>query len=286
MQDEIVGRLANQLGTQLTAAEARRSERAPNPDSMDLYFQGMALVNQRVTLENFEHARTLFSRALALDAGNVDAMVGLGRIDALEAAAYLVDDRAPHRVAAETILRKALSLAPNNAWAHLWLANVLSATKRAPEALVEFDRASALDPSLAAAYGEKCNALIFLGRAEEVEAQANQALRLSPRDSFAFAWTLLAGAAKIHPGSDEDAVVWLQRSIDLNSNVPFSHLFLAAALANLGRTEEARAQVQAGLALNPAFTLRWFVPESDNVTYQTQMGRITTGMRKAGIPEQ
>jgi adenylate cyclase len=40
MQDEIVARLANQLGTELIAAEARRAQQAPNPDSMDLYFQG------------------------------------------------------------------------------------------------------------------------------------------------------------------------------------------------------------------------------------------------------
>jgi hypothetical protein len=39
MQDEIVARLANQLGTELTSAEAHRAERAPNPDSMDLFFQ-------------------------------------------------------------------------------------------------------------------------------------------------------------------------------------------------------------------------------------------------------
>jgi tetratricopeptide (TPR) repeat protein len=286
MQDEIVARLANQLGTQLTAAEARRSERAPNPDSMDLYFQGMALANQRVTLETLEQARGLFSRALALDLGNVDAMVGLGRVDAIEASAYLVDNRAAHRAAAEATLTKALALAPNNAWAHVWLADVLSATKRAPEALVEFDRALALDPNLATAYGEKCNALIFSGRSEEVEGQVNRALRLSPRDSFAFIWMLLAGAAKIHLGFDEDAVAWLRRSIDANPNVPFSHLFLAAALANLGRFDDARAEVKAGLALNPGFTLRRFQPESDNATYQTQMERITGGMRKAGVPEQ
>jgi TolB-like protein len=36
MQDEIVSRLANQLNAQLVAAEARRGERAVNPDSMDL----------------------------------------------------------------------------------------------------------------------------------------------------------------------------------------------------------------------------------------------------------
>ena len=46
MQDEIVARLANQLGAELIAAEARRAERTPNPNSMDLYFQGMAWFNK------------------------------------------------------------------------------------------------------------------------------------------------------------------------------------------------------------------------------------------------
>jgi adenylate cyclase len=40
MQDEIVARLANSFNAQLAAAEARRAERASNPDAMDLYFRG------------------------------------------------------------------------------------------------------------------------------------------------------------------------------------------------------------------------------------------------------
>ena len=46
MQDEIVARLAGALNTELVAAEARRAEQAPNPDSMDLYFQGLAWLNK------------------------------------------------------------------------------------------------------------------------------------------------------------------------------------------------------------------------------------------------
>jgi hypothetical protein len=46
MQDEVVARLANSLNTQLITAEARRAERAPQPNSMDLYFQGMAWFNK------------------------------------------------------------------------------------------------------------------------------------------------------------------------------------------------------------------------------------------------
>jgi TolB-like protein/class 3 adenylate cyclase len=51
MQDEIVARLAGQLGTQLIAAEARRGEKVPHPDSMDLYFQGMARLNKGLATE-------------------------------------------------------------------------------------------------------------------------------------------------------------------------------------------------------------------------------------------
>jgi hypothetical protein len=55
MQDEIVARLARQLNTELITAEARRAERAPLPDSMDLYFRGRALsssqfIEQRLCL--------------------------------------------------------------------------------------------------------------------------------------------------------------------------------------------------------------------------------------------
>jgi adenylate cyclase len=45
MQDEIVARLAGSLNAQLVAAEARRAEQAPKPDSIDLNFQGLACFN-------------------------------------------------------------------------------------------------------------------------------------------------------------------------------------------------------------------------------------------------
>jgi TolB-like protein len=42
MQDEIVARVARQLDAALISAEARRAAQSPEPNSMDLYFQGMA----------------------------------------------------------------------------------------------------------------------------------------------------------------------------------------------------------------------------------------------------
>ena len=81
MQDEVVARLANALNTQLMTNEARRAQRAPNPDAMDLYFQGKAWLNEGQTLEYMSHARGFFERALTLDPRNVGALVGLAHVE-------------------------------------------------------------------------------------------------------------------------------------------------------------------------------------------------------------
>jgi TolB-like protein len=75
MQDEIVARLAKTLDTQLVAAAARRARSAPNPDSMDLFFQGLAWHFKGITPDSLATARRFFDRALALDPANFRALV-------------------------------------------------------------------------------------------------------------------------------------------------------------------------------------------------------------------
>ena len=200
MQDEIVARLANQLGTELTSAEAHRAERATNPDSMDLFFQGLAALNKGINIENMTHARGYFERALALDPDNLDALLGVGRVDYTLAAARLSDDRDARLATAETAIAKVLSLRPNDALAHEIMGGILIETKRADQGIAEFERALALDPNLATAHGLMGLAKIFIGHPEETAAHENEALRLSPRDSFAWLWLHFAGAAKMNSG--------------------------------------------------------------------------------------
>ena len=68
---------------------------------------------------------------------------------------------------------------------------------------------------------------------------------------------------------------------------PLAHFWLAAALAQLGRLDEARQAVQPGLALAPGFTIARYRAgvQSDHPTYLAQRERIIEGMRKAGVPE-
>ena len=131
MQDEIVARLANALNAQLVAAEARRGEKAPNPNSMDLYFQGLAWLNRGRTPDNVAQAQSFFDRAFAADPDNVDALIGSARTDVDAGALSFVTDPIAAFAAAEAKLAKVLSSVPDHARGHLTLGAVYIWTKRA-----------------------------------------------------------------------------------------------------------------------------------------------------------
>jgi tetratricopeptide (TPR) repeat protein len=153
MQDEIVSRLANTLNAELIEAEARRAERSPNPDAMELYFQGRACVNKAITPASMQQARSFFARALALDPGNIEAAVGTALVDMAMGAAFMTDVGSVHLDAAETALIRVLSLVPNHAVAHLYLGAVQMQTLRAARGIAECEQALALDRNLADAHG-------------------------------------------------------------------------------------------------------------------------------------
>src|SRR6516225_9395809 len=256
MQDEIVSRLANTLNAELIAAEARRAERSPHPDAMDLVFQGTSWFNKGLTPDHMAQARSFFEKALALDPENVEAMVGLARVDANLGAAVMTDDYSARFAAAEKTVTKALSRAPNHALAHVLLGLVQIFTKRGAQGIAQGEHALTLDRNLASAHAIIGAAKVFLGRGSETEPHINEAFRLSPRDTLAHRWMAMVGLAKVQLGADAEAVVWMRRGLDANRNISVAHFDLAAALARLGKLDEARAAVNAGLALDPCFTIR------------------------------
>ena len=290
MQDEIVARLAGSLNAELIAAEALRAEQVPNPDSMDLYFQGMAWYNKGWTPDNVTQARSFFDRALTVDPDNVEALVGSATADALEGASPFVADPTVAFAAAEAKLTKALSSVPDHARGHMYLGFIDILTKRAARGIAECEHALALDRNLASAHSIIGYGKIYIGRAEETEAHIVEALRLSPRDTRAYLWMTNAGNAKNQLGSYEQAVAWFRQAIDANRNHPLTHFYLAAALAQIGRLDEARSAVKAGLALNPTYAISRARAArsamSDDPTFLAQLEPVFEGMRKAGVPEQ
>ena len=112
-------------------------------------------------------------------------------------------------------------------------------------------------------------------------------MRLSPRDALIYQWFLHVGGAKACLGEYDTAVTWLKKSIDANRNNPLPFFYLAACLAHLGKLDEAREEIKAGLAIDPNFTIKRFRAgiQSGNSVFLAQRERVIERMRLAGVPE-
>jgi tetratricopeptide (TPR) repeat protein len=254
---------------------------------MDLYFQGMVWFNKGHTADNVAHAIGFFERALTLDPNNVGALVGSASADVGIVTTYMAADRRRHIAHAETALTRALSLAPDHAWAHTEMGVLQMYTNEGAQGLAECERALALDPNFAHAHAMIGLAKIVGGRFEETETHIQAAIRLSPRDSYLSSWLVIAGMAQFYLGRDENAVTCLRRSIEVKRNHPGAQFYLAGALALLGRFDEARCAVRAAMTLRPDFTVSRFRAgaATDDPRYLAARERVCEGMRKAGVPE-
>ena len=253
---------------------------------MDHYFLGLGHYNKSGP-QFLDQARSCFDRALELDPANVDALVRRAWVDLTLAGAWLSDDRAERLRSAEIDAGKALELKPDSANAHCAMGALRIMGNRAVQGIAECQRALAIDRNLANAHAWIGLAKYLVGRNQETEAHVLEALRISPRDNNAFVWMLFVGFAKLGAGRDEEGVSWINRSMELNPNHPTPHCLLAAALARLGRLDEAREAARAGLQISPRFTIARFrsLAASDDPVYLVGRERLYEGMRLAGVPE-
>ena len=98
------------------------------------------------------------------------------------------------------------------------------------------------------------------------------------------------GLAKAQLGANAEAAVWMRWGFDANRNCSVTHFDIAAVLARLERLDEARASVNAGLALDPRFSIRRYrdvtFANSDNPTYRDGRERLIEGIWLARVPEE
>ena len=289
MQDEITTRLARTVGIELVAAEGRRAERERpnNMDAVDLAMRGWAILNQPLSLRRDRDARELFEAALRLDDRNVEALIGLAFYHTNDVRTFASTNRDEQLRIAEKGITEALALAPGNALAHFVHANVLHVSGATERSLRECELAITLDHNLAWAHADAGFIKVLLGRAEEAEADLNNAIRLSPRDPGLDRWIGLLGIADLFLGRLGPAMNRLRKSVEMNPNLALPQFFLAAASALSGHAAEACEARNAGLRLDPNFTVSRFrnEPRSKNTTFLAQRERIYEGMRLAGVPE-
>ncbi len=149
-------------------------------------------------------------------------------------------------------------------------------------ALDLFERALALSGSNI--FALSCSALIlsWMGKPELAVDRAQRALRLSPFDSLNYLSYNAIAIACFHERKFQESFDAARRSVQSNPRFSVCHAFLTAALARLGRHEEARAQAIRVLDLDPTFTIRRFAVTVDIAS--DVFGPLADAWQSAGLP--
>jgi tetratricopeptide (TPR) repeat protein len=148
----------------------------------------------------------------------------------------------------------AVDVCPGSAKAHYNLGRALSKLpSRLPDAIVEYQVASRIDPEFPEAHFDLGNALSRLpGRLPDAIVEYRAALRINP--AYAEAHSNLGLALANSGGRWPEAMAEYQAALRINPDLAAAHDNLGLALANSGgRWPEAIAEYQAALRLDPEY---------------------------------
>ena len=185
---------------------------------------------------------------------------------------------------AERLVRLAVALDGNNAYAHSCLSLALSLRGDHRGAVAEADRALMLSPNLAFAYGRRGEALIFFDRAREGIRDLQTSLRLDPRGSMQAVCLGQVAVGFYLARAYEDAVRAAKDTVRLFPEYPLAYRWLAAGLGQLGRIEEAEETLERAMAIAPG-SFDMYVRHRVPWMQAEDHAHMLEGLRKAGWKE-
>jgi tetratricopeptide (TPR) repeat protein len=150
-------------------------------------------------------------------------------------------------------------------------------------AFTALEAALAISPSSALTYILGAVILGWSGEAERAIEWSEQGMRLSPFDSWAWAAFDAQAMSHLLRGRHDEACHAAYKSVQANPAHSITYVQLAAALAKLGRLEEARAAAARVLELHPTFRYsRQFAGVNCAPPLAEALG---DALRAAGLPE-
>jgi DNA-binding winged helix-turn-helix (wHTH) protein/tetratricopeptide (TPR) repeat protein len=250
--------------------------------------QALALINQ-TTRERFGMAQVMLRQALADEPDNVDIAVTLAALQlrGIQMVWHSPDEAIAAESEASATLERALRMKPNYIPVLETYGRFLIATNRFVESIVTCARALSLDPWNGLALYLTGLGQLHLGRFEDALQTFRQADRFDTPQVSRWTWCLGAGWANLLMDNGEAAVPWLRRSIAITAGSGRTHMLLAAACQQVGRIDDAKAAMQAGLTMRPGTTALNVAPPEKNASpvYVHAAHRVIRLMVAAGLPE-
>ena len=156
---------------------------------------------------------------------------------------------------------------------------------RPREGLALHDRALALNPNLAMAWGLSALTLLYMGELDEGERRLERYKQLSPMDPGAFQYDVGFCWVTLLRRDCELAVSYGRTVSELNPAFPAAGRPYLAALGHLGQGSEAAVVLRRLLGLDPGFTVARFL-EATPFERPEDRAYIVAGLRLAGVAEE
>ena len=281
VQDEITQKIVRTLRVEVTEVELERIGRIPteNLNAYESFYRGLEYYRRSSKSSNTQ-ARQMFEKAIELDPRFSVAYVFLGHTYRREWLYRWSQDPQTMERAFE-LAQKAIELNDSSIYAYELLGYIyLLKDRQHEQAIAVADKVIALDPNYAGGYGLLAEILSFAGRPEEVIGLMEKAMRLNPRYPAIYLFWL--GNAHYQMGRYDEAIAVLEGAVIRRPNHLPTHQFLAASYVELGREEEARAEVAEILRISPGYRSgsKSLAPWKD---HQAVPERIRAALRKAGL---
>ena len=283
LQDQVVARLANTLGYELTKAEAAKGDRSSNPDAIDLVMRGWALMNEQSinpSKEKTYAARALFEQALAIDPNIAEAIEGVAQTHQMERIQGWGDPGTDYDAKVLGPLDRAITLAPDYDGSYATKSGYLALSHRFDEAVRVANAGLAVNPNNPWLYQSRALAEISLGRLDEARSDIQRAIRLSPDDPGRVDWDRQLANIEFAAGHLDAAIGAYQKVLDSGDHTFWPRASLAAAYALQGKMDEAKRYAAEVLRLNPNFTVKWLREHAIDIPLRNE------GLRKAGFKEE
>ncbi len=282
LQDEVTREIVAALALNLTQREQDRLARRAT-DSVTAYdylLQGMEN-HYRYTKEANDQSQVLFQKAVDLDPSYAVAYAWLG-LALLHRWTQGWTQDFQFLPRAFELAQKATGLDPSLPEAHRILGDLyLYGAKDHDQAVSEFRSAIALNSNYADAFAGLADALAWAGRTEEAIDSVDKAMRLNPHHHAWYFQPL--GMSYLIADRLDEAVESYKRGVVRNPDFLGHHLALAGIYAQLGREEEAQAEVKEVLRISPQFSLDLFRQMAPAKSPE-DLERMAGMLAKAGLP--
>jgi TolB-like protein len=283
LQDEIARSAVGAIAPSVRRAEIDRVKRK-RPDSLDAYdlvLRAQPDVDSGMP-EQVRRALVLLERSIALEPTYALAH---GNAAMCHHCLFLrAGLQEVNRAASIRHARSAIIHGQDDALALTWAGFSVGMDGHDREAaFTALEAALAISPSSALTYILGSVILGWGGEAERAIEWSKQGLRLSPFDSWAWAAFDAQAMSHLLRGRYDEACRAAYKSVQANPAHSITHVQLAAALAKLGRLEEARAAAARVLELHPTFRFsRQFAGVNCAPALAETFG---DALRAAGLPE-